>query len=115
MKLPESFGINGLRAGHPDGVDGLIAQVLAPHGPVLADIRAEKCEHVFPMIPAGAAYNGTGLSTEDEARAARTAEGHGARLSQPITTTRRPPERTTVVGTGVALIRTGAVARSAVP
>ena len=84
-------------------------------GPVLADIRAEKCENVFPMIPAGAAYNEMGLSTEDGARAARTAEGHGARLSQPIPATRRPPERTTVVGTGVALIRTSAVARSAVP
>ena len=62
VKLPESFGINGLRAEHPDGVDGLIAQVLAPRGPVLADIRAEKCENVFPMIPAGAAYNEMGLS-----------------------------------------------------
>ena len=33
VKLPESFGINGLRAEHPDGVDGLIAQVLAPSRP----------------------------------------------------------------------------------
>lgn len=39
---------------------------------------------MFPMIPAGAAYNEMGLSTEDGARAARTAEGHGARLSQPV-------------------------------
>ena len=75
VKLAESFGIKGLRADRPGEVDGLIAEMLAHPGPVLADIRVEKGENVFPMIPAGAAHNEMRLSAEDEGGAVHTDEG----------------------------------------
>ena len=75
VKLAEAFGIKGLRADRPDEVDGLIAEMLTHPGPVLADIRVEKGENVFPMIPAGAAHNEMRLSAEDEDAAVHTDEG----------------------------------------
>ena len=81
VELAESFGIKELRAehpdavdsliaemlAHPDAVDSLIAEMLAHPGPVLADVRGEKGEYMFPMIPAGAAHNEMRLSAEDGA------------------------------------------------
>ena len=72
VELAESFGIKELRAEqlraeHPDAVDSLIAEMLAHPGPVLADVRGEKGEYMFPMIPAGAAHNEMRLSAEDGA------------------------------------------------
>ena len=75
VKLAEAFGIKGLRADRPDEVDGLIAEMLTHQGPVLADVRVEKGENVFPMIPAGAAHNEMRLSAEDEDAAVHTDEG----------------------------------------
>ena len=75
VELAESFGIKGLRAERPGTLDGLIAEMIDHDGPVLADIRVEKGENVFPMIPAGAAHNEMRLSADDEDGAEHTDEG----------------------------------------
>ena len=75
VALAESFGIKGLRAERPETVDDLIAEMINHDGPVLADIRVEKGENVFPMIPAGAAHNEMRLSADDEDGAEHTDEG----------------------------------------
>ena len=74
VRLAESFGWLGLRASRPEEVDDTIARMIAHDGPVLADIRVEKTENVFPMIPAGAAHHEMKLSGAD-AVPARTEEG----------------------------------------
>ncbi len=75
VELARSFGMKGLRAERPDEVDGVIAEMLAHDGAVLADIRVEKSENVFPMIPAGAAHNEMRLSGTDNGAAEPTPEG----------------------------------------
>ena len=37
-------------------------------GPVIADIRVEKEENCFPMIPSGAAHNEMILGSEDKSK-----------------------------------------------
>ena len=74
VRLAESFGWLGLRAVRPDEVDGVIERMIAHDGPVLADIRVDKMENVFPMIPAGAAHHEMKLS-DDDSVPTRTEEG----------------------------------------
>ena len=74
VRLAESFGWLGLRATRPEEVDGAIERMIAHDGPVLADIRVDKLENVFPMIPAGAAHHEMKLSGDDSVPA-RTEEG----------------------------------------
>ncbi len=57
VKLAEAFGIKGLRAERPDQVDGLIEEMVATDGPVLADVLVDKVENCFPMIPSGSAHD----------------------------------------------------------
>jgi acetolactate synthase-1/2/3 large subunit len=47
----------GLRAEHPDELDGKIEEMLAVTRPVLFDCRVERAENCFPMIPSGKAHN----------------------------------------------------------
>ena len=69
VKLAEAFGGIGLRATKPDEVDDLITEMLASDRPVIADVRVDKAENCFPMIPSGAAHNemlfGPGDSVEN--------------------------------------------------
>ena len=74
VRLAESFGWLGVRASRPDEVDDVIRRMIEHDGPVLADIRVDKMENVFPMIPAGAAHHEMKLSGDD-AVPARTEEG----------------------------------------
>ena len=59
-KLKESesfvltFGMTGLMAETVGDLDGVITEMLATPGPVIADIRVAKEENCFPMIPSGA-------------------------------------------------------------
>jgi acetolactate synthase-1/2/3 large subunit len=55
-KLAEAFGACGLYADKPDQVDGLIAEMMATEGPVIAEVEIDQKENCFPMIPAGAAH-----------------------------------------------------------
>ena len=57
VKLAEAYGAVGLRADRPDQVDDLIAEMLATDNAVIADVRVDKAENCFPMVPSGAAHN----------------------------------------------------------
>ncbi|HJO71772.1 MAG TPA: acetolactate synthase 3 large subunit, partial [Rhodospirillales bacterium] len=65
VKLAEAFGAVGLRATKPSEVDGVIADMIAADGAVIADIRVDQTENCFPMIPSGAAHNEMLLGPED--------------------------------------------------
>ncbi len=67
VKLAESFGAVGLRAEKPGDVDGLIKEMLAIDKAVIADVKVDKLENCFPMIPAGSAHNEMLLGSEDKA------------------------------------------------
>ncbi len=56
VKLAEAFGAVGLRATKPQEVDALIEEMIKVKRPVIADIRVDKVENCFPMIPAGKAH-----------------------------------------------------------
>ena len=64
-KLADTFGMKGLVAHKADDLDGVIAEMLATDGPVIADIRVAKEENCFPMIPSGAAHCDMILGPED--------------------------------------------------
>ncbi|GBQ57680.1 biosynthetic-type acetolactate synthase large subunit [Komagataeibacter swingsii] len=57
VKLAESFHGRGLRATRVGELDGVIAEMLAHPGPVVADICVAQDENCYPMIPSGAAHN----------------------------------------------------------
>ncbi|MGA0599881.1 acetolactate synthase 3 large subunit [Caulobacter sp. KR2-114] len=57
VKLAEAFGAVGLRAEHPDELDGKILEMINTPRPVLFDCRVERAENCFPMIPSGKAHN----------------------------------------------------------
>ena len=64
-KLADTFGMKGLVARTAGDLDGVIAEMLATDGPVIADIRVAKEENCFPMIPSGAAHCDMILGPED--------------------------------------------------
>ena len=64
--LAKSFGIKGLRVEEIEKLDSTIDEMLNTKGPVIADIRVEKEENCFPMIPSGAAHNEMILGAEDK-------------------------------------------------
>jgi acetolactate synthase-1/2/3 large subunit len=57
VKLAEAYGAMGLRASHPDELDGLIEEMIDSPLPVVLDCRVERSENCFPMIPSGKAHN----------------------------------------------------------
>ena len=66
VKLADTFGMTGLVADTASGLDDVIIQMLQTNGPVIADIRIEKEENCFPMIPSGAAHNEMILGPDDQ-------------------------------------------------
>jgi acetolactate synthase-1/2/3 large subunit len=75
VKLADAFGGVGLRASKPSEVDDVIKEMLAVDKPVIADIRVDKLENCFPMIPSGAAHNEMLLGPKDEAKKPVSEEG----------------------------------------
>ncbi len=75
VKLAEAFGAVGLRATKPSEVDGVIADMIAADGAVIADIRVDQAENCFPMIPSGAAHNEMLLGPEDHTEQPSSEEG----------------------------------------
>ena len=75
MQLASSFGMKGLRADTAADLDGIIDEMIATDGPVLADIRVAKEENCFPMIPSGAAHNEMLLGPHDKAAQPTSEEG----------------------------------------
>ena len=61
-----TFGIKGLRVEEVGHLDSTIDEMINTKGPVIADIRVEKEENCFPMIPSGAAHNEMILGSEDK-------------------------------------------------
>ncbi|MEQ9490480.1 MAG: acetolactate synthase 3 large subunit [Alphaproteobacteria bacterium] len=57
VKLAEAYGAKGLRAETVADLDGVIDDMLAHEGPVIADIAVDESENCFPMIPSGQAHN----------------------------------------------------------
>ena len=70
VKLADAFHAKGLRATCIDELDGVIAEMLAHPGPVIADICVDQKENCFPMIPSGAAHNEMILGPEHQGRTA---------------------------------------------
>ena len=68
VKLAESFGITGLRVDNINNLEATIDEMININGPVIADIRVEKEENCFPMIPSGAAHNEMILSSDDNVK-----------------------------------------------
>ena len=66
IMLAKSFGIKGLRVDDVSNLDVTIDEMINTNGPVIADIRVEKEENCFPMIPSGAAHNEMILSSDDK-------------------------------------------------
>lgn len=68
VKLAECFGLKGLRATHPDELDGAIQEMLDSDVGVILDVAVSPEENCYPMIPSGAAHNemifGTDVKTE---------------------------------------------------
>ena len=65
IMLAKSFGIKGIRVNEIDELDHSLDEIINTDGPVIADIRIEKEENCFPMIPSGAAHNEMILSADD--------------------------------------------------
>ncbi|MCD6034740.1 MAG: ilvI [Rickettsiales bacterium] len=65
VALAEAFGIKGMRVEKASELDRTIEAMIAHNGPVVADIRVDKAENVYPMIPAGAAHNEVELGPDD--------------------------------------------------
>jgi acetolactate synthase I/II/III large subunit len=70
VKLAEAFHAKGLRATSVDELDGVIEEMIAHPGPVIADIAVDQKENCFPMIPSGAAHNEMILGPEHQDRTA---------------------------------------------
>ena len=66
IMLAKSFGIKGLRVDEVSSLGATIDEMINTNGPVIADIRVEKEENCFPMIPSGAAHNEMILSSDDK-------------------------------------------------
>jgi acetolactate synthase-1/2/3 large subunit len=70
VKLADSFHATGLRARNYGELDGVIRDMLAAPGAVIADIAVDRTENCYPMIPSGAAHNEMILGPEHAGRTA---------------------------------------------
>ncbi len=78
VKLAEAYGCTGIRATKPSEVVPALEKMIATPGPVVLDVRVNKDECVFPMVPAGGANIDMILappSTETRERAAKSQTG----------------------------------------
>ncbi|MFO1128147.1 MAG: acetolactate synthase 3 large subunit [Rhodospirillales bacterium] len=67
VKLADAYGMVGLRAEKVGDLDGVIKEMISVNRTVIADIRVDKAENCFPMIPSGAAHNEMLLGPADKA------------------------------------------------
>jgi acetolactate synthase-1/2/3 large subunit len=75
VKLAEAFGCVGMRAEKPAELDGVIKAMIETDRPVVVDVRVDKTENCFPMIPSGAAHNEMLLGPADKAGKPVSEEG----------------------------------------
>ena len=57
VKLAEAYHAVGLRANNVGELDDVIEEMKSIKKPMLIDVRVEKQENCYPMIPSGAAHN----------------------------------------------------------
>ena len=75
VKVAEAYGAVGVRATKPEEVDEAIMTMIETPGPVIADIRVDKTENVYPMIPGGAAHYEIKLGPDHEELQERSEDG----------------------------------------
>jgi acetolactate synthase-1/2/3 large subunit len=75
VRLAEAFGATGLRAEKVSELDDVIKAMIASDRAVIADIRVDKAENCFPMIPSGAAHNEMLLGPADQVERPISEEG----------------------------------------
>ena len=75
IQLAQSFGGTGMVAETVDDLDKVIDEMIKSETFFLADIRVNKEESCFPMIPSGAAHNEMILSAEDTENSKTSAAG----------------------------------------
>ncbi len=66
MKLADAYGARGLRVDQADQVIGVLEEMIAHDGAVVADVRIDPKENVFPMIASGSPHNKMIFAPEDE-------------------------------------------------
>jgi len=54
VKLAEAYGATGFRITKVEDVERVLKQALDTPGTVIVDVRVEREENVYPMVPAGA-------------------------------------------------------------
>ncbi|MDP3428442.1 MAG: thiamine pyrophosphate-dependent enzyme, partial [Humidesulfovibrio sp.] len=52
--LAEAYGATGYRITKPEDLERVLKQALDTPGTVIVDVRVEREENVYPMVPAGA-------------------------------------------------------------
>lgn len=62
VKLAESMGCRGLRCSNPEELESTMADFLAHPGPIVYEVKVDRSEHVYPMVPAGKALHEMVLS-----------------------------------------------------
>jgi acetolactate synthase, large subunit, biosynthetic type len=67
VKLADAYGAVGLRAEKASDLDDVIKEMISVNRTVIADIRVDKAENCFPMIPSGAAHNEMLMGPADKA------------------------------------------------
>ena len=75
IQLAKAFGGTGMVAETVDQLDSVIDEMINSKTFFIADIRVNKEESCFPMIPSGAAHNEMILSAEDKEGPKTSAEG----------------------------------------
>lgn len=55
--LAQAYGLEGLRVERGEGLEEAIARAEATPGPVILDLRVDREENVYPMVPPGAALH----------------------------------------------------------
>jgi acetolactate synthase I/II/III large subunit len=66
VKLAEAYGIRGYRAVTPKETTAVLEEAFKTKGPCIVDVHVDAEEHVYPMVPAGAAVKDMLLSKKDE-------------------------------------------------
>ena len=75
IQLAKAFGGTGMVAETVDQLDSVIDEMINSETFFIADIRVNKEESCFPMIPSGAAHNEMILSAEDKEGPKTSAQG----------------------------------------
>jgi acetolactate synthase-1/2/3 large subunit len=66
VKLADSYGVKGLRAVTPTETTEVLEEAFKTKGPCIVDVHVDAEEHVYPMVPAGAAVKEMLFSKQDE-------------------------------------------------